>query len=306
MKFLKKHKILLLHVVALCLIAVLAVEFAEEIQAAKETVYYKLFPLPVAGETDSQITLYPVENQGDEWFLEHPLIYHAGGEIRGGSYTNSLEAVEKTLAEHPEKCFIEMDLRYTSDGVLVCAHSWGDALMDAQEPTLEEFLSWRIQGRFTPLTAKKLMEIMQENPQMYLVTDFKDLPGELKDGVAELVELSQGDPDVLSRMVIQLYTGREKTSVQEVYPFQDQQFVFTTYEWGAWQHEVAQICNQENVSVIAVPFGEMSNEDAALMKELGFTVYEFTVNRVEEAKRSLNRGIASFYTDDLSPEDLAE
>lgn len=42
------------------------------------------------------------------------------------------------------------------------------------------------------------------------------------------------------------------------------------------------------------------------MKELGFTVYEFTVNRVEEAKRSLNRGIASFYTDDLSPEDLAE
>lgn len=306
MTFLKKHKILLLHIVLLCILALLVVEFAEEIQTVKQTVYYKIFPQPIPGATDSQITLYPVQSRGDEWFLEHPLIYHAGGEIRGSSYTNSLEAVEKTLAEHPEKCFIEMDLRYTSDGTLVCVHSWEDALMDAEEPTLEEFLSWRIQGRFTPLTAEDLMKIMKENPQMYLVTDFKLPLGELSKGVAELVELCQEDPSVLSRMVIQLYTGREKTSVQEVYPFQDAQFVFTTYEWGVWQHEVAQICNQENVSVIAVPYGEMSDEDAVLMRELGFTVYEFTVNRADAAKRSLDRGIASFYTDDLSPEDLTE
>lgn len=306
MKFLKKHKILLLHIVLLCILALFVVAFAEEIQTVKQAVYYMLFPEPVPGETDSQITLYPVQNRGDEWYMAHPLIYHAGGEIRGSGYTNSREAVESTLAAHPGKCFIEMDLRYTSDGTLVCAHSWNDALLDAEDPTLETFRSWKIQGRFTPLTAEELVEIMRENPQMYLVTDFKDLPGSLSDGVAELVRLCRENPDLLGRMVIQLYTGREKTLVQAVYPFLDEQFVFTTYEWGVWQHEVAQICNEENVSVIAVPYGEMSDEDAALTRDLGFTVYEFTVNRADAAKRSLDRGIAGFYTDDLWPEDLAE
>ena len=304
-KVLKKHKLLLLHIAALLLLAGLAVEFAEEIQTAKKAVYYMLHPVPVPGATDDQITLYPVENDGNEWFLEHPLIYHAGGEIHGSSYTNSLEAVEKTLAEHPDKCFIEIDLTHTSDGALVCVHNWGDAFWGQTEaPTLEEFLSRKIQGKYTPLTGERLMQIMAENPHMYLVTDIKTETDSIAPIIGELVELCGRDESVLSRLIIQLYTGREKPEILEVYPFDDDQFIFTTYKWGVWQHEVAQICNEENISVMAVPHGEMSDADAALMKELGFTVYEFTVNRADAAQAALNRGISGFYTDDLVPEDL--
>ncbi|MGM9659472.1 MAG: hypothetical protein ACI3WQ_02620 [Faecousia sp.] len=305
MKILKKYKLLLIHIVLLALLVGLAVEFAEEIQTAKRAVYYMIHPVPVPGATDDQITLYPVENDGDEWFLEYPLIYHAGGEIHGSSYTNSLEAVEKTLAEHPGKCFIEIDLTHTSDGALVCAHNWGDAFLNQTEPpTLEEFVSRKIQGRFTPLTGERLMQMMAENPQMYLVTDVKGETDPVAQVIGELAELCGWEESVLNRLIIQLYTGREKSEIQEIYPFDDDQFVFTTYKWGVWQHEVAQICNEETVSVMAVPYGEMSDEDAALMKELGFTVYEFTVNRADEARHSLERGISGFYTDDLTPEDL--
>lgn len=73
---------------------------------------------------------------------------------------------------------------------------------------------------------------------------------------------------------------------------------------GDWSLEVPRICNDENSSVTTVSYGQVPDGDAALMRELGFTVYEHTVNRVDEAKRSLERGISGFYTDSLSPTDL--
>ena len=307
MKKQQKHRLLLIHIAALVLILGLAVEFAEEIQEVKKSVYHAIRSERAPDATDDQITLYPVENNGDEWFLEHPLIYHAGGEIHGSSYTNSLEAVEKTLAEHPGKCFIEMDLRYTSDDVLVCAHSWDDAFLNqAGDPTMEEFLSRKIQGKYTPLTAERLIQIMVENPEMYLVTDIKTGDDPIIPVVADLVELCGRDESVLSRMIIQLYTGREKSDIQAIYPFDDNQFIFTTYRIGGWSREVVHICNEEGISVITVPSGSMSDEDIALTNELGFTLYEYTVNRADMARAALNRGISGFYTDDLVPNDLVQ
>ena len=49
----------------------------------KQTIYDTIHPKSVSETTDDPITLYPVEINGDEWFVEHPLIYHAGGVIEG-------------------------------------------------------------------------------------------------------------------------------------------------------------------------------------------------------------------------------
>lgn len=298
---LKKWQLILLHVLVLCLLLLLAMEFAEEIQVVKQKIYYTLHPEPVPGATNDSYTLYPAETTGDEWFADVPMIYHAGGEIHGSSYTNSREAVEETLSEG--NYFIEMDFRYTSDGHLVCAHTWPDVYVDDYQPTLEEFLASKIQGRFTPLTAEDLIQIMQENPEMYLVTDIKDFQN-ICSVVADLVEIAEEDSSILNRFIIQLYTGREKASIQEVYPFDDSQFLFTLYEWGVFQHEVIHICNEENIAVITVQYGEISDEDVALLRQLGFTVYEHTVNRADLAKLSLERGVSGFYTDTLFPSDL--
>ena len=309
MKILRKH-ILLLHVVVFALLLGLAVELCEEIQTVKQAVYYRLFPEPAPEETeeeripDDQVVLHPVEQKGTAWYSDHPLIYHAGGQIQGSSYTNSREAVENTLAENPGKCVIEMDFLRTSDGVLVCAHTWEDVVVNWTGPmTAEEFLSQKIQGKYTPMTAENLLHIMKENPQMYLVTDTKEDEA-LSTIIGDLVALCGRDPDVLSRMIIQLYTGREKSDIQQIYPFADEQFLFTIYKWGKWCLQVAQICNEENVAVITLSAGQMSEEDAALMKELGFTVYEHTINRADEAALALERGISGIYTDNLTPADL--
>lgn len=144
---------------------------------------------------------------------------------------------------------------------------------------------------------------MAENPQMYLITDVKG-PDMLCSATADLVQIAQQDPNILDRFIIQLYAGREKSAIVKSYPFRDEQFLFTLYEWGVFRPEALQICYEEGISVITSPFGEISAEDAAALQELGYTVYEHTVNRIDQVKSAYARGIVGFYTDYLSPEDL--
>lgn len=296
-----RKKLFLLHAILLCILTAAVFLYIEEIQTLKQAIYYTIFPEPVAGATNDSITLYPVETTGDEWFADAPMIYHAGGDINGNVYTNSLEAIEKTLAEGHD--FLEIDLIYTSDGHLVCAHSWMDVYMEDYHPTLEEFLNSKIQGLYTPVTAEDLLNIMRNNPQMHLVTDIKNFH-DIVTVVTDLVELADRDPALLDRFIIQLYTGREKSAIQEIYPFQNEQFVFTLYEWGVWQHEAAQICNEEGISVLTVTHGQIPDEDITMLRELGFTVYEHTINRADEGQRAIDRGVSGLYTDLLEPSDL--
>lgn len=108
----------------------------------------------------------------------------------------------------------------------------------------------------------------------------------------------------MSRVIIQLYTGLEKADIQKVYPFRDEQFIFTNYKLGGWTWNIAQICSRERIPVITVSNGQMPEEDLAALKKLGFAVFEYTVNRVDVAQESLNRGVSGFYTDSLMLEDV--
>lgn len=318
---LKKHKYLLLNLLVLCILSLLVLKYCEEIQTLKQDAFMSVQQLlrarsdaaettptetsdySATEHTEPPVEVHPVEANDDAWFTSRPLIYHAGGDIQGYRYTNSLEAIEQTLAR--EQYFLEIDLQYTSDGHLVCAHTWSDVFPEEYQPTLEEFRQAKIQGRFTPVTAEDLLRIMTENPQMYLVVDVKE-PGTITRVITDLVNLANHDAAILDRFIIQLYTGEEKSDLLEIYPFEDEQFLFTLYAIGYWQMEFAAHCNQENISVITLPQGWMPPEDAAFLKELGFVVYEHTVNRVDIARQSLEKGISSFYTDTLFPEELWE
>ena len=310
MKMARKTKLLLMHIAILLVLTALVFVFAEEIQAAKKSVYYALRldkrqPEATVAAYEDSTPLEPMANTGSEWYLKHRLIFHAGGQIQGHTYTNSLEAVEKTLAENAGGgCIIEIDLAHTSDGALVCVHEWSDAFLNQKEAvTLEEFLARKIQGKYTPLTAEQLLEIMAENPQMYLVTDMKE-EAAVSSVISELVELCGRNAEVLSRVIVQLYTGLEKADIQKVYPFRDEQFIFTDYKLGEWTWDIPRMCSRERIPVMTTPKGQVPEEDLARLKELGFAVYEFTVNRVDVAQESLSRGVSGFYTDSLVSEDV--
>lgn len=306
----KKHKIVI-HGIALMILALFVVEYVEEIRTLKLDIYHGL--KTITEQTQSTEYNYiddvePIVDNGEAWYQRCSLIHHAGGGIEGNTYTNSKEAVEQTLKENPGACAIEMDFLLTSDEVLVCAHRWKDSYWQCEEtPTLEEFLSWKIQGKYTPLTAEMLIEIMAENPDMYLITDTKEVPDRsLKYVIGKLLDLCEGDQSLLDRIVVQIYYGEEKREIQESYPLKDSQFVITTYlHWKDFSPELALMCSTERIGVIATPTSRgVDAESMAMMKEKGYRFYVYTVNRIDEAQGEKARGVDGLYSDFLRPEDL--
>lgn len=104
------------------------------------------------------------------------LIAHAGGEIDGYIYTNSLEAIEKSIAEGYK--YIEIDFSITADSVVVAAHDWagynkdtGFAHKGDTAPVLADFKARRLHGVYTPLTAAEVNEIFEKDTSLVLVTD---------------------------------------------------------------------------------------------------------------------------------------
>ena len=103
-------------------------------------------------------------------------IAHAGGAIDGYVYTNSLEAVERSIALGAR--YIELDLMKTSDGELVAAHDWGTyarqtglPVSDLKPPSYETFAGSRIYGRYTPMTHALIDSVFKANKHLTLVTD---------------------------------------------------------------------------------------------------------------------------------------
>ncbi len=132
------------------------------------------------------------------------LIAHAGGEIEGHIYTNSLEAIKQSI-ERGYK-YIEIDLALTADSVLVAVHDWeefnritGNPHKKDTIPSLEEFQQRIIHGKYTPLTAEQINQIFIDNETLYLVTDKISNP--------EILE--QNFPNLKQRMVVEAFNYPE-------------------------------------------------------------------------------------------------
>lgn len=102
-------------------------------------------------------------------------IAHGGG-LGDFLYTNSREAVLDSLQRGYK--YIELDILVTSDGHLVGGHDWPlvrdiAGLTDVQNCPLSraELLACRSSWKYTLLFAEDICRLMEENPQMILVTD---------------------------------------------------------------------------------------------------------------------------------------
>jgi glycerophosphoryl diester phosphodiesterase len=106
----------------------------------------------------------------------------ADGEPEHLSYSNSLEAVEQSIADG--KKFIELDLLTTSDGELIAGHDWPrvKALLgyqgitarndhDSKALSFAEFSQLRQHSEIKPLDLMQINQIFKAHPELILVTD---------------------------------------------------------------------------------------------------------------------------------------
>lgn len=111
-------------------------------------------------------------------------IAHAGGQIDGHIYTNSLEAINESYKNGLR--MFELDIYKTSDHHFVAVHGWKNWLnkVDYSGPTppsLETFLQYKIYDKYTPMDMKLINKWFKEHPDAILVTDKVNLPKEFSE-----------------------------------------------------------------------------------------------------------------------------
>ncbi len=101
-------------------------------------------------------------------------IAHAGGEILGHKYTNSLEALDQSYRNGFR--YFELDMIVTSDNYIVASHDWDMWVSQTGykgqiPPSLEEFKKYKILDIFTAIDYSDINNWFDEHKDTFLVTD---------------------------------------------------------------------------------------------------------------------------------------
>ena len=287
---------------------------AAETAAAPEQMPAWLEPAPQREELPEEKEPPPGERTAAEILEEQRIIAHGMGAIAGRATLNCLEGFQAQY-ENGVRVF-EVDLRLTADQQVVLRHDWRAGwqagVSETSVPTLEQFLDKPLLGRFTPLSFQDLLRLMEQYPDVCVVTDTKFTDAEIvklqfeamvRDG-AEL-----GLSYLFDRMIIQVYDPLMFRVADSVRHFKH--YIYTLYTDGfarteADFREKADFCGENGIMGITMWDYWWREDYASIAQEKGLKVYVHTVNDPEQALALLAEGVRAVYTDELTPGDLAE
>ena len=238
---------------------------------------------------------------------EDVLIGHAFYEIDGDTYTNSKEAFLEGYKNGLR--IFEVDCILTKDDKVVLAHGWGEDDYMQEIPTEEEFLKTKILGKYTPMSFKDLLNLMEEYPDITIVTDSKYTNAEYvtKEFNYILEEARKLDKvNLLDRFIIQIYNEEMYDTLQGIYPFKN--IIFTLYKrWEGDIEEFKTICdwsNKHNIKTITMWDFLCTDEILNIAKEYNLNICVHTENDINSAVNFLNNGVYAIYTDNIKANDI--
>lgn len=243
------------------------------------------------------------------WTEEAPLIAHAFGGIgHRFTYTNSLEAFEENYAKGHRVFEVDFDL--TNEYAMIAAHdeqTWRSKVGCGEEApyTLDYFLSVPIYDRFTPMDCRRVVELMNRYPDIYIVTDSK-----YTDEIRVTLQFSQlvqcarrTNPEVLDRIIPQIYHEEMLDWIMRIHPFRSVIFTLYMTEWTP--ESVFDFCSRSGVRFITMWDYLVTPEILELWNSIGIETAVHTVNGVEDAMNFYEMGVNVIYTDYLQPADVA-
>lgn len=245
---------------------------------------------------------------------DHPVIAHALGTVDEVEGLNCLEGF-KAHYDAGVRVF-EADLRMTSDGHVVLRHDWIGELQEGIDPThiptLEEFRSRSILGKYTPLSFRDLLVLMVQYPDVCVITDTKFTDAE---AVTAQFRAMLDDAHALGlsylfdRMIVQVYSPSHFIVVDALHHFP--YYIYTLYQESFDQTEdgfrrKAVFCEENGIMGIAL-WDEWWDADYLPIADWRhIKVFIHTVNDARRARRLLRGGVSGIYTDVLDPADLEE
>lgn len=245
---------------------------------------------------------------------ENRIIAHGLGAVDG---IPTLNCQEGFLAQYQQGVRVfEVDLRLTRDLQVVLRHDWRfgwqEEVGETAIPTLEEFLSQPIQGKYTPMSFRDLLELMEAFPDICIITDTKFTDAEV---VTVQFEAMVDDAKALGlsylfdRMVVQVYSQLMFQVADGVHHFP--YYIYTLYAEGFGRTEdafrdLADFCVENHIMGITMWDTWWREAYAPIARERDLLTFAHTVNDPEDARQLIADGIHGIYTDDLTPDDLEE
>lgn len=249
---------------------------------------------------------------GFSW-KDYRTIAHALGGMDGKDYLNSREGF-LFMYEQGVRLF-ELDLSRTSDGVWVCRHNWNDSMGQwdgngKKVLTEKEFRQSKIYGKYTPMTLEDFFLLLKDYPDAYVLIDSKqyslrNYQRTLED-YSDYVEIARnaGAGETLDRIIPEIYN-------EAMFPGTAMLYSFPSYVYSLWQEYsveeleyIASFCKEKGIPAATVYWEYWSEETEKIFEKNGISLYVYTVNDRDQARRYISQGAEGICTDFLTAEDL--
>lgn len=256
---------------------------------------------------------------GMRWFEKHSLVAHAAGGIDLYSGTNTLEAFEENYKKGHR--VFEIDICMTADNFLIAEHDWKtyysklgveyENEKDAPVPLYNDFISTKVyeNGKYTTLDMPGIINLMIKYDDAYVMTDFKHWYDEekVKSAISQIVDsaIKANHPEVLDRIIVQLYHYDFLEWVNSVYEFDN--YLFTCYAASKEEREINNLvnfCKENNIPVITMWPHWLNQENSALTRENNIRIYVHTENDLSKANEYILNGASGVYTDFLTEDQV--
>lgn len=227
-------------------------------------------------------------------------IAHAGGEYRGITYSNSLEALNANYARGLR--LFEMDFSWTSDGQLAAIHDWhrytGRSRNWFGPPALDEFAKDKTCAT-TPTTLFMVYRWLEEHPDAFIVTDVK------RRSLEALAKIRMERPELVHRFIVQIYQFKDyDLAVSQGF----RNIILTLYQCLAKTPDdaIVRFAREHRLFALTMSLARSRASDLAMkLRRDNVPVYIHTVNTPEDLHEALARGAVGVYSDTLTPQEVA-
>jgi len=249
-------------------------------------------------------------------FQAHRVVAHAMGGIEGLTYTNSYEAFIANY-EKGTRVF-EADLLLSKDDRLIARHEWGEKFTEmlGQEALVKpdergtvwsyrEFKEAKILGRYEPLGWEDILDLMERYPDIYVVTDTKQIkPEEFNRIYTKIVQSAKKrDASLLDRVVPQIYHREMWGDVERLHSFE--QVIYTLYQSEDSDEQVIEFAKEKRLAAVTMSETRATAKLVTALNSIGVPSYVHTVNEPRSIAKFKRMGVYGFYTDFLSEQDAA-
>ncbi len=222
-------------------------------------------------------------------------IAHAGGKINGQVLTNSKEAIENSYRKGHS--LIELDMQWSTDGELVLLHDWGNFSRFINSPKIkrysaEEFKSFKMNGNLTPMTLDELVDWLDNNLDVYIVTDIKI------NNLGALRLIKDKYPEIQNRFIPQIYDFGQYDAVDKM---GYKNIIMTMYDSNYNDRQILDFVENNNVFAITMPQNRAKTNLPTLLKDQETFTYTHTINTEEIVEDLKKYNIRGFYSDVLMP-----